>query len=141
MESGGMSPIVWVVLAALAAVAVFFVWRRKAAQPAAAPSRTINSTVAGVTTEDERGLSPQQVIVNLQSGDRLKLVAVEHDGAPAVQVQERGGGHVGWLQDGVSDQVRAALDGGKRVDCRISDITGGTRGNPNFGVSIRIDVY
>jgi hypothetical protein len=136
-----MSPIVWVVLIAIAAVAAFFVWRKKFAKPATPPSRSINSTVAGVTTEDERGLSPQQVIVNLQSGDKMTLLAVDKDGAAAVRVQERGRGHVGWLQDGVSDQVRAALDAGKRVDCRITDITGGTRGNPNFGVSIQIDIY
>jgi len=136
-----MSPWVWVVLAVVVVVAVVLVWRKKFATPATPPSKTFDTTVAGVTAEDERGLSPQQVIVNLQSGDRLSLVAKDNDGTMAVQVQARGGGVVGWLQDNVADDVLPALQGGKRVDCRIADITGGTRGNPNFGVSIKIEVY
>lgn len=136
-----MSPWVWAVLAVVIAVAVYAIWRKKAAKPATPPSKSIDTTVAGVTAEDERGLSPQQVIVNLQSGDRLSLVTKENDGKKAVQVQARGGGVVGWLQDNVALDVLPALDAGQRVDCRIADITGGTRGNPNFGVSITIEVY
>jgi len=135
-----MNPLVWIVLAVVAAVAIFMVWRAKG-RSRVPPSKTLNTSIAGVTVEDERGLSPQQVIVNLNSGDRLQLVAAEKDGAPAVQVQERGGGHLGWLQDGVTPEVRAALDAGKRVDCKIADITGGTRANPNFAVSVQIDLY
>lgn len=141
MEESGMNLIVWVVLAAVAAVAVFMVWRVKARGSAEPPTKTLNSSIAGVTVEDERGLSPQNLIVNLQDGARLTLVLAENAGAPAVQVQDRGKGHLGWLQDGIAPEVRAALEAGRRVDCKIADITGGTRGNPNFGVSIQIDLY
>lgn len=135
-----MDPLVWIVLVVVAAVAVFMVWRAKS-RTGVRPTKTLNSSVSGVTVEDERGLSPQQLIVNLNSGERLKLVAAEKDGAPAVQVQERGGGHLGWLQDGVAPEVRSALEEGRRVDCKISDITGGSRANPNLAVSIQIDLY
>lgn len=143
MQESGMNPLVWVVLAVVAAVAIFLVVRRKKAGGGVPPSKTLNSTVVGVTVEDERGLSPQQLIVNMSEGDRLKLnpVAQGADGKPAVQVQERGGGHLGWLQDAVAPEIRAALDAGRRVDCRVADITGGTRGNPNLAVSIQIDLY
>ncbi len=136
-----MDPIVWAVLAVGLAVVVFFVWRRQRGGGREQPTKTLHSSIVGVTTEDERGLSPQQLIVNLQTGDRLKLVAADQDGAPAVQVQDRDGGHLGWLQDAVAPEVRAALDASKRVECKVADITGGTRGKPNFAVSIQIDVY
>ncbi len=136
-----MDPIVWVILAVGAAVVVFFVWRRQRGGGREQPTSTLHSSIAGVTTEDERGLSPQQLIVNLQAGDQLKLVAADKDGAPAVQVQDRGSGHLGWLQDRVAPEVGAALDAGKRVDCKVADITGGTRAKPNLAVSIQIDLY
>ncbi len=136
-----MDPIVWVVLAVGAAVVVFFVWRRQRGGGRERPTTTLHSTIVGVTTEDEHGLSPQQLIINLQAGDQLKLVAADKDGAPAVQVQDRGSGHLGWLQDGIAPEVGAALDAGKRVDCKVADITGGTRAKPNLAVSIQIDLY
>ncbi len=136
-----MDPTVWVALVVAAAVVVFFVWRRQRGGGREQPTTTLHASIVGVTTEDERGLSPQQLIINLQVGDRLKLVAADKDGAPALQVQDRGGGHLGWLQERIAPEVGAALDAGKRVDCKVADITGGTRANPNFAVSIQIDLY
>ena len=136
-----MDPILWVILVVGVAAVAFFVWRRQQGG-GEQPSKTLHSAIVGVTTEDELGLSPQQQIINLQSGDRLGLVATEQDGTPAVQVQEaRGGGHLGWLEDGIAPEVGAALEADSRVDCKVADITGGTRGNPNLGVNIQIDFY
>ncbi len=136
-----MDPIVWVVLVVVAAVVVFFIWRRQSGGGRPQPAKTLDTSIAGVTDEDEHGQSPQQLIINLQAGDRLNLVAADNDGAPAVQVQDRNKGHLGWLQDGVAPEVRAALEAGTNVDCKVADITGGTRGNPNLAVSIKIDLY
>jgi hypothetical protein len=137
-----MDPILWVILVVGVAAVAFFVWRRQQGGGGEQPTKTLHSAIVGVTTEDEHGLSPQQQIINLQPGDRLGLVAADQDGAPAVQVQEaRGSGHLGWLEDGIAPEVRAALETDSRVECKVADITGGTRGNPNLGVSIQIDFY
>ncbi len=137
-----MDPMVWIVLIIVAAVVIFFVWRRKQSGGGEPPTKSLHSSILGVTTENELGLSPQQQIIDLQPGDKLRLIAGEQGGAPAVEVQEgRGGKHLGWLESGIVTEVRALLEAESRVDCKVADITGGTRGNPNLGVDIQIDIY
>ncbi len=140
MEEGGMSSIVWVVVVIIVAAVIFVLWRKKRGSDEP-PTKTLNSSILGVTTEDELGTSPQQLIISLNTGSRLTLVPADNDGTPAVQVRNRDQGHLGWLEDGIAAEIRATLDAGGRVECKVADITGGTRGKPSLGVQIQIDLY
>ncbi len=139
-----MDSLGWIIVLVVIAVAGFGFWKFKQNKAdAPKPSRTLHSSIAGVSVETELGGSPQQLIINLSQGDKLDLVAHDagSDGKPGVEVCDRRKGHLGWLVEDITGEVLAALQSETRIECRVADITGGTRGNPAFGVSISIEVY
>ena len=101
--------------------------------------------VVGVAYDNDDGRSRQAYIKPLRAGDRLCLEHHPHNpydaNAIAVLAPYRRWFKTRWRQIGhlnaeLAERIVLDLDQGKRVQARVKEVTGGTRGKPALGVNI-----
>lgn len=106
--------------------------RRKRQKPesmatGAKPLKPFYSKIAGVTRKNPDGTSRQRLLKRCKVGQPLKLVREPSNPADenAVMVLTMDGKQLGYLNADVACEIAPRLDAGGRVDCEISDLTGG----------------
>ena len=98
-----------------------------------------STPVIEVTESNEDGTTRQDVLKGCQQGEQLKLILEEQDQQdPAVRVCRKSGEQIGYLPPGMGRTVIDNLLVGYRNSVYISEINGGTMGNPLLGVNIHI---
>lgn len=90
-------------------------------------TKTWYSKVAGVTHLNADGTSRQAILKKCRVGEALTLVRspVPQDQNAVKVCRASTGEQLGWLPAGTAAKVTRTLASGKRVDARISDLTGG----------------
>ncbi len=117
-------------------------------------ARSFCTKVVGVTFANDDGTKRQEIIErHCRAGDELMLDSEPEnphaDHAVAVYLTKRGwfGGvkayQIGYLSDdaGAASEMFRHIEGGGGGEARISEVTGGTRDKPTFGVNIEIALY
>lgn len=110
---------------------------------------TFHTRVAGVTANNEDGMSRQKLIAAVcRVGMTVALVREpnnEHDkNAVAVRVEGRAliffsvTGRIGYLPREIAWEVAEHLDRGGGISARVVEITGGTSGKPTRGVVLEV---
>ncbi len=102
-------------------------FRRRQKQPKLRALEPFYSKIRGVTHKNPDGTSRQQLLKRCKVGQPLKLVR-EHDNPfdeNAVRVLTMKGKQLGYLGGEAAEEIAPRLDAGGRVDCEISDLTGG----------------
>ncbi|NLJ80287.1 MAG: hypothetical protein GX335_04610 [Firmicutes bacterium] len=101
----------------------------------------IKSKVAGVTFKNPDGRSRQRILKKCRRGDTLLLRPQPIKGHPyAVAICRRNGQQIGHIRSHLSKQVFGYLAAGLKVECKILQLTGGTRKKPIRGCNIAITV-
>ncbi len=105
----------------------------------------VYSKIAGVSHPNSDGESRQEIIQKYcRAGMPLTLIAEPDnpysDTAIGIWIDtNQGRKQLGYVRDtDLDDQLFAILQGGGKVECRISEVTGG--GNKTLGVNIRIQI-
>jgi hypothetical protein len=90
------------------------------------PVQSFYTKIAGVSYKNDDGSSRQKYLSKCNVREPLKLVREfnKYD-TNAVNVLTRNGKQLGYLSKDVAKEIAPLLDKGKRVDCEISDLTGG----------------
>ena len=86
----------------------------------------IRTEVMNVSQRNDDGIDRDDMVRRLLSGQDLRLVRTrKRDGRPgAVNVCLADGRQIGELSPDVSARIAMNLDGNRRVDCRVLDVTG-----------------
>ncbi len=101
----------------------------------------IKTKVAGVTFNNPDGRSRQRILKKCREGDTLLLRPQPIKGHPhAVAVCRRNGQQIGNIRSHLSEQISGYLAAGLEVECKILQLTGGTRKKPTRGCNIAITV-
>jgi hypothetical protein len=95
--------------------------------------------VIAVTDSNEDGTTRQDILKACRQGEQLELIQDEENGLdPSVRVCRNTGEQIGYLTPGMSRTVIDNSLVGYRNTVFISELTGGTTGNPLLGVNIHI---
>lgn len=105
-------------------------------------SKTFYTKIAGVTKKNSGGERRQNIIKQLDAGDRVALIR-EPDNRydpNAIRV-ECDLGQLGYIPaDTAVNNLASEMDRGSEVTAIISEITGGEPGKPTRGVNLEITV-
>lgn len=96
--------------------------------------------VIEVTESNEDGTTRQDVLKGCRQGEQLKLILEEEDAEQnfAVKVCRNTGDQIGYLPPGMSRTVIDNSLVGYRNSVYISELNGGTTGNPLVGVNVHV---
>lgn len=101
----------------------------------------IKTEVVGVTFNNPDGRSRQRILKKCRRGETLLLRPQPIKGHPyAVAVCRRNGQQIGHIRSHLSEQIFGYLSAGLQVECKILQLTGGTRKKPTRGCNIEITV-
>jgi hypothetical protein len=99
---------------------------------------TFHSKIAGVSHQNDDGVSRQRIIASCRLGEELELVRDHHNPIDpnAVRILRRNGEQLGYVTAYLAKDLAPAIDHGTPIRVRISDLTGG--GELTSGVNIEV---
>ena len=107
------------------------------------PGHDFHTKLVGVTRRNDDGSERQEIISQCELGERLFLKR-ESDNpkdSNAIAAVRASYEMLGYLSAERAKSLAADMDAGSIVTAEISDITGGSRAKPKFGVNILVTYW
>lgn len=110
------------------------------AESALGKSFSWHTTVAGISYNNNDGVSRQLIAQNCQAGEHitLSLEANNPHSPDATMLCRSNGEQLGYFKSKIGERVRKALGSGSRYDIYVVEVTGRTHDKTFFGITLHV---